>query len=170
MKINKNILLAGLVVAAGLFVARPSSAQLQAGGSLGTLNSLNQTEGTFSVLASQASAGSDLWNVTVTWVSNGSAAPAGGAFLDNIDLILNSGGTVSGGQVTGGTGQTISLLSGSVNGTNWVTSQSSPVQAVFKDPGTFAGGSATAPVNSTESFTGTIDLTLPRVPSLRCNS
>jgi hypothetical protein len=164
MKMNKSLLVAALVVAAGLFVARPSSAQLVASGDLGTLNSSNQLEGTFSVLAAQQSPGSLTWNVTVAWVSNGPAAPTGGAFLDDISMRLNSGGTVTAGQISGGVNQLIDSTTGGVNGINWVQQDSLPLRiSNMSDPGTNAGdASPTAPVDGLNGgldfFSGTITL------------
>jgi len=165
MKMNKSLLVAALVVAAGLFVARPSSAQLVASGLLSTDNGPGTpTEGTFSVLAAQASPGSDTWDITVKWVSNGPAAPPGGAFLDDISMRFNAGGTVTAGQINGGVNQLIDSTAGGVNGINWVQQDVLPGRnSNMADPGTNAGdASPTAPVDGLNGgldfFSGTVTL------------
>jgi hypothetical protein len=164
---KKSILIAALVVAAGLFTARPSSAQLSASGDLGTLNSSNQTEGTFHVLAQQISAGSDQWFITVNWVSDGSAAPPTGAFLDQIQVVMSAGGTVSAGQISAGENdQTIDSISGGVSllalphtTTAWDTEINNfGGLADYVDPGKAGHHNATNPVNDLELFSGTLTL------------
>jgi len=164
---KKSLLIAALVVAAGMFVARPSYAQLTAEGDLGTLNSSNQTEGTFHVNATQASPGSLTWNVTVNWVSDGPAAPPSGSFLDQIQVVMSAGGTVSNGQISAGEmDQTIDSLSGGVSllalphtYTAWATeTENFGAEADFVDPGKAGHHNATNPVNDLELFNGTITL------------
>jgi len=160
---KKSLLIAALVVAAGLFAARPSYAQLTtASGDLGTLNSLNQTEGTFHVFAQQASPGSDTWNVTVNFVGNGPAAPPTGAYLDQIQVKFATGGTVALGQLTGGHVQSIVSTLGGVHGIDWVQENTLPSKTSdFEDPGTDAGNDPTAPVDGlsvNDIFKGSITL------------
>jgi hypothetical protein len=155
MKMNKNILLTGLVVAAGLFVARPSSAQLVAGGNINVVNG-STTEGTFNVLATQSSPGSDVWNIAVKWVADVSVT---NDYIDDVQLKFSGGGTVTDGSISSNEFlQTITSGTGSVGATNWspfVHTSGTEIEA--QDPNS-DGPPPTGAVDAAESFTGQVTL------------
>jgi len=114
---KKSIIIAALVVAAGLFVARPSAAQ-SAGGQIISQNGATN-EGTFNVLATEIS--TYVWDVSVTYVNTITVPPEYAyAFLDGLNVQFYSGASVNGTELaTSGTSGTIASATGGVGAITW---------------------------------------------------
>jgi len=174
---KKSILIAALVLAAGLFAVRPSAAQ-SAGGTVYSENAGTQ-EGQFTVLATQVS--TYVWDVSVTYVktlsSNGEYP---WAYLDGLNMSFFSGATAGGSDGTSlslGTGSVAAVGSatGGAGTVDWTTgpgagNQGSSYQ--YNDTRPFGGGTVngwttsglittkdgTTNPGSLQTFTGVVTL------------
>jgi hypothetical protein len=97
IKMNKSLLIAALALAAGLFGARTASAQGTAGGTV-TVTALGVLESSmFNVLATQNAAGSDLWNVAVSWNKDTSTFFGQSVTVDEVQVgFFNTAGKLQG--------------------------------------------------------------------------
>jgi len=170
MKTNRSLLVAALVIAAGFSVARPSAAQNSFGGSDPVIN--GTVEGTFTVLATQAAAGSSTWDITVKWLSDGAVT---NDFVDKIGVAFNAGGTVdSAHNISDGTLQSIASITGGGSAAAgspapftgpWTTTYLSGIDltgtvANFADPNTAPDvpPGPTGAVNYLNTFTGQVKI------------
>jgi len=157
---KKSIFIAALVLVGGLFLARPSSAQLHAGGQV-------ITDGTWNVMATQLT--STTWQVTVNW--GGSSIPSD-VFVDQASFKFGYGGTITTGVVGGVTEDSyggapgtfgyegVSSASGTVNSVNWINTTSGSV-GQLDDPGIETGpffAPDTNVITQTQGLTGIVTL------------
>jgi len=161
---KKSIFIAALIVAAGLFLARPSRAQLHAGGVLPVVNgdlpsppnppNSPNIEGTFNVLATQAS--TDVWDITVSWLSNVNVP---NDYIDDIQIKFSGGGVVSNGTIAGNE-DLVTILggTGSVGATNYSPFlHPGDTEIEGQDPNT-NGPPPTGAVDNGNSYSGTVTL------------